>query len=111
MGERFSKVEAGELVISVAPHGAGAVVHVGGVLDAEVAPVLKRELSRLEGYSTIEVDLNSLAIVDSAGIHALVDARESADEAGRNVELRIGDGRVRRILELAGVDSLLEAPL
>ena len=109
MSDRFSRVEAGELVISVAPHADSAVVHVAGVLDAEVAPVLERELGSLDGYERVDIDLNDLMIVDSAGVGALVDARNRADGDGRTVSLRIGRGRVRRILELAGVDSLLEA--
>ena len=110
MSERFSKVEAGELVISVAPHADSAVVHVRGVLDAEVAPVLERELDSLGGYERVDIDLDDLLIVDSAGVGALVDARNRADGSGRTVSLRIGEGRVRRILELAGVAALLEAP-
>lgn len=110
MSDRFNRVEAGELVISVAPHGESAVVHVGGVLDAEVAAVLTRELDALDAFPRIDVDLNGLRIMDSAGINALEDARERATDEGRSLSLRVGAGPVRRLLEVAGATALLEAP-
>ena len=108
MGERFKQVEAGELAITVAPHADMVVVRVSGALDAAVASVLARELAALEAYSHVDVDLDQLELVDSAGVNALVDARERATRDGRELKLRIGEGRVRRILELAGAGSLLE---
>lgn len=111
MSERFNRVEAGELVISVASHAESAVVHVDGVLDAQVAGVLTRELDALDAFPRIDVDLDGLRIVDSAGINALEDARERAAVGGRALSLRVGVGPVRRLLEMAGVSALSEAPL
>jgi anti-anti-sigma factor len=111
MGERFKTVEAGELVISVAPHAESAVVHVGGVLDTEVAEVLTRELEALATFPDVEVDLNQLRIVDSAGINALADARARASGEGRSMRLKLHPGQVRSLLELAGVPVAAEAPL
>lgn len=110
MSDRFTRIEAGELVISIAPHAESAVVHVDGVLDAQVAGVLTRELDALDAFPRIDVDLNGLSIVDSAGINALEDARERAIDDGRSLSLRIGTGPVRRLLEVAGAAPLLEAP-
>lgn len=110
MSDRFNRIEAGELVISVAPHAESAVVHVGGVLDAQVAGVLTRELDALDAFPRIDVDLNGLRIVDSAGIHALEDARDRAASDGRSLSLRIGAGPVRGLLEIAGVAAFVEAP-
>ena len=109
MAERFKQVEAGELSISVARHAHTATLRLSGVLDAAHAAVLGRELAALDGFNRVEVDLNELSVVDSRGIAVLADARQAAATQDREIRILIADGRVRRILELAGISGILEA--
>jgi anti-anti-sigma factor len=61
------------------------------------------------GPRAITVDASGLEFVDSAGLMALVRAREAAIEAG--VQFRVSDPspELRRIAELCGLEDLLSS--
>ncbi len=79
-----------------------------GELDLTCAKDLTASVERaLSGARLLAIDLRDLTFVDSAGIHALVDADNRAHRSGRRLVLVRGRGQVRRMFELLGVADWL----
>ena len=87
--------------------GRGFVLSVYGELDAASAPILEKQIKRLQwsGAEAIVIDLSGLDFVDSAGLHVLIRAHDRAPE-GQLTLLR-GSRNVHRVFELTGTDTLL----
>ncbi len=105
-GERADRRQ---LVIDRRPAGAGWVLALGGELDLAGVPVLVRQLRELEqvGFDRLVVDLRELSFMDCSGLGILVAADLRARHAHRQLVLACGDGPVRRLLELTGMDRHL----
>ena len=56
---------------------------------------------------SITVDARGLTFIDSSGLQALLRARDAAAQAGVGFRVRDPSPEVRRIAELAGIESLL----
>jgi anti-anti-sigma factor len=57
----------------------------------------------------ITIDLAELTFIDSSGIRALLESRRLAEEEGLVLLVRVPEnGQVRQVLELTGVDSVLD---
>ncbi|MGW7333978.1 STAS domain-containing protein [Streptomyces sp. NPDC054840] len=86
------------------------VVHVGGELDIDRAPMLRDALhtviTRPGGPDEIVVDLSGLSFCDSSGLNALIHAQQTAAEHGRRIILRTPPSQFRRLLEMTGADAL-----
>ncbi|MFF8264239.1 STAS domain-containing protein [Streptomyces virginiae] len=86
------------------------VVHVGGEMDVDRAPMLYAALyaaiTEAGGPDEIVVDLSGLSFCDSSGLSALVHARQTAAEHGRRISLRDPQPHFRRLLEMSGADGL-----
>jgi anti-sigma B factor antagonist len=82
-----------------------AVVALDGELDLGVLEVLDEALAKRPGDATgVVVDLTELAFVDSAGIQALVAARDALEEAGQpNAFVVVPGSNVERILQMTGL--------
>lgn len=82
-----------------------ATVTVGGELDLATKPALLGELRSAvaEGATEIVVDISGLSFVDSSGVGAFLEARQ----LGASVLLRNPTGRVRKLLELVLIDSIV----
>lgn len=82
-----------------------AVVALDGELDLGALDVLEEAIGRREeGQAGLVLDLSGLAFVDSAGIHALVTAREGLEESGTRSALVIAPGsNVERTLDMTGL--------
>jgi anti-sigma B factor antagonist len=96
--------DASVLQCSVESEPAATVVHVAGEIDLDSEPDLRDLVMRaLLGESPVVVDLSEVSFIDSAGLRLLVDAH--AEAAAKRLSLRIveGQGRVRRVLEIAGL--------
>ena len=87
--------------------GTGFVLSLYGELDAASAPILEKQVKRLQwsGAASIVIDLSGLDFVDSTGLHALILASKRAPE-GQLTLLR-GSRNVHRVFELTGMDALL----
>lgn len=81
-----------------------------GELDLATAPILERRIIDLlqSGGQRLVVDLRAVSFIDSAGIHALVNAHQAARQAGRALSIIPGGPAIRRMFELVGVSSLFE---
>lgn len=86
------------------------VVHVGGEMDIDRAPMLRNALHAAilqpEGPGDIVVDLAGLSFCDSSGLIAFIEAQRTAAENGRRIVLRDPQPQIRRLLSMTGADSL-----
>jgi anti-anti-sigma factor len=82
-----------------------AVVALDGELDLGVLEVLDEALAeRQDDAAGVVVDLTELAFVDSAGIQALVAARDALEDAGQpNAFVVVPGSNVERILQMTGL--------
>ncbi|MFE1413434.1 STAS domain-containing protein [Streptomyces sp. NPDC058746] len=90
--------------------GERLVVHVGGEMDVDRAPMLRNALSaaitRPGGPGEIVVDLAYLSFCDSSGLNALIEALHTAQEHGKQLSLRAPQPQFLRLLDLTGADTL-----
>lgn len=103
--------DVGEVVrFEVVEHGDEAVVvHVHGELDTMTAPVLSEQLSgQMAAAGLMVVDLSQVTFLGSAGLAALVAAKDEVDRAGRRLRLVCGSHTVTRALEATGLLSLFD---
>jgi len=82
-------------------------VFVTGELDLATAPRLDEALSALTS-DVVVVDLSGCTFLDSAGIRALVDTARSLGEADRGLRVVTSDAGILRLLEITGVDKLIQ---
>ena len=86
--------------------GAGFVLSLYGELDVASAPMLEKQVKRLQwAGAAIVIDLSGLDFVDSTGLHVLIRAFNRVSD-GQLTLLR-GSRNVHRVFELTGTDTLL----
>jgi anti-sigma B factor antagonist len=102
-------MKPGELEIIVEQDGDGFELRLVGELDLASADELEQRITMLclEGASQIGLDLERLDFVDSAGLRAMLAARQTCEQSGCSLALRNCSERVRRVLELTGMDAVL----
>ncbi|HVR32759.1 MAG TPA: STAS domain-containing protein [Acidimicrobiia bacterium] len=102
------------LAVSVRSDGPSALlVEVRGELDLATAPILKQQLesyndpSRNSGHPpSIVYLLPELKFMDSTGLHSLLTAVDG--HGPETITVREPSTHVRRLLELVGLDSMIE---
>jgi anti-anti-sigma factor len=77
---------------------------VRGELDEFTGSELEATLRGRPDISTI--DLGEVSFVDSAGLRALLIARQERTDVGATIGIRRSSGAVRRVMRLAGVAHL-----
>jgi anti-anti-sigma factor len=98
----------GDFDVELVPLPNGAyVVRVVGDLDMATAPTLEASLASLDSEPRVVVDLARCTFIDSAAVRMLVVAARDADAAGRSVALVATEPGILRVLEIAGVDTVL----
>jgi anti-sigma B factor antagonist len=87
-----------------------AVVTVVGELDLSTVPVLRQKLTEAicPACAAVVVDLAAVDFIDASGVGALVGAAGEASRAGVKFVLREPSTSVERMLDLAGLDGILE---
>jgi anti-sigma B factor antagonist len=86
-----------------------AWVRVAGELDLATVPQLERSLGEPQLQARLVVlDLRELAFMDSAGVHAIVNASIRARHVGGRLVLLRGPANVDRVFRLAGSSDDLE---
>jgi anti-sigma B factor antagonist len=103
--------DVGEIVrFDVVGHGPEArVVHVVGEIDTLTAPVLRGHLDEhVPAVRLLVLDLSEVTFLGSAGLAALVAAKDDADRRGHNLRLVCGSRIVTRALEATGLMSLFD---
>ncbi|MGN6187414.1 MAG: STAS domain-containing protein [Conexibacter sp.] len=87
-----------------------ALVRLIGELDLAVAPRAEQAIMRAERLQPplLELDLSSLAFMDSTGLRLMLTTRERALHAGRRLVLRRGPDAVQRVFEVTALDRFFE---
>lgn len=102
-------MKPGELEIITVQRESGPELQLIGELDLASADELERQIAMLslDGTSQIVLDLARLDFVDSAGLRAMLAARQACEQTGCTLALRNAGERVQRVLELTGMDAVL----
>ena len=105
--ERRQKYGEPEFWVLAEPEGSGFVLSVYGELDVASAPILEKQVKRLQwaGAASIVIDLSGLHFIDSSGLHVLIRAHGRVPEG--QLSLLRGPRTVHRVFELTGTDALL----
>lgn len=101
--------ELGEVIrFDVVDHGPGIrVLHVVGELDTLTSPLLAARLADQQSMvAHLVVDLSDVSFLGSAGLAALVQAKEAADNGSRQLLLVPGSRIAKRALEATGLLGL-----
>ena len=86
-----------------------AWVRVAGALDIATTPTLSQTLRASQSEARLVVlDLRELAFMDSAGVHAIVDASSRARRVGRRLLILRGPANVDRVFALTGTSEQVE---
>src|SRR5689334_20699193 len=97
------------LFCRLVPDRERVIVRVVGELDLEGAPRLTAMVDELlaVGFPRIVIDLRGVGFIASAGVHALLTAHRSAEEAGCVLELLRAAPAVQRVFELTRTEAAL----
>lgn len=101
--------EVGEVIrFDVVDHGPAArVLHVVGELDTVTAPLLATRLAEQQAaVPKLVVDLSEVSFLGSAGLAALVEAKDAAERHGGQLLVVPGSRIAKRALEATGLLSL-----
>lgn len=87
-----------------------AIFSVNGRLDGTTAADFLQAVQGQvnEGYGRLVIDLKKVDFLSSAGIKALVQTVQISRRQGGDMRLANARGRVKYILNLAGVDSIIK---
>lgn len=87
--------------------GPQAVLVLKGELDVSSSAALEDELQRVGGASVVVLDLTQLEFIDSTGLGVLVKTHQRMRDEGDTLAVIEGEGQVKRLLELTGLDQQL----
>ena len=97
-----------EFTIAVRREGPHAIVEIAGELDLHESARFEEQVSAaLTDVATIELDASGLTFIDSAGLQALLAARDDARERGIHFRFTAVSEQVARVVEVAGLHDLL----
>jgi len=87
----------------------GTLIEVVGEVDAATVAQLSAYIEREhpDAGLPLVLDLSGVSFMDSSGLHVLVQQHQRQEEHGAGLYLAAPHARVRRILELTGVDQVL----
>jgi anti-sigma B factor antagonist len=95
-----------EVTRETLPEGA-AVIRVEGELDMATSESFEVALAKSEPGQRLVVDLSECTFLDSSAVRLLVGAARDAGESNGRVSLVVRDPGIRRVLEIAAVDTIL----
>jgi anti-anti-sigma factor len=100
---------AGEfaVVVETAPEGA-VVAIVAGELDMATSPDLERAIEHTGPDGRLVIDLTGCTFVDSSAIRVLATRAQAASRAGGSVAVVATDPGIRRVLEIAAIDTVID---
>lgn len=97
------------MVVSTRWDDATAVIVVEGELDLHASPKLTAAVEQMlaEGPRAVEVDAGGLTFADSAGLRALLMARNEAEKQGTELRVVRVSEPLDRLLEMTGLREVL----
>jgi anti-sigma B factor antagonist len=102
-------VSQDEFRIDLEREPAGVRVRPVGELDLATVPSLEHELERVRasGATSVVLDLRGLTFMDSTGLSLTLRWSLEASRDGFDFSLVRGEGAIRRLFELTGMDRRL----
>lgn len=99
-----------DLALTTRTMGDVAVVHCGGklVFQSEAAALCEVVSDLVSRYRRVVVDLHDIAAIDGGGIGTLAECIRNAKEAGARLVLCRVPRKVRALLDLTKVSSLVD---
>ncbi|MDI3299444.1 MAG: STAS domain-containing protein [Bacillota bacterium] len=91
--------------------GRQVILRLEGEMDLHTAPLFRDRLEAAVaryGVTRVLADLSQVSFIDSSGLGALLGRHRALRERGGALRLLAPGGRVRSILELAGLTRALE---
>jgi anti-sigma B factor antagonist len=82
-------------------------VAVSGELDLATAPELSAAVAQHHDAKLLVLDLTAVTFIDSSGVRGLIEADRSCAGSGSRLAVLAGEGPVRRMLDLCGLDGRL----
>jgi anti-sigma B factor antagonist len=100
------------LSITVDRHGDTTIVAVAGELDLHTSDQLTQAVGRAldTGPTAVELEASGLRFADSAGLRALLVARDDAQRRGATLRLTEVSEPLDRLLEMTGLRDVLVTP-
>jgi anti-sigma B factor antagonist len=101
------------IIVSTRWEESRAIIELSGELDLHSSPQLATAVEDALGRSAtaVEIDAATLSFADSAGLRALLLARNDADERGVPLKLTRVSEPLRRLLEMTGLRQALGVPV
>lgn len=98
-----------EFSVTVEDRGPWTVLRVLGELDLATAPAFRQQLvgAVSEGHHDLVIDLDATDYIDSVGVGLLLGALKRVRTQGGSVVVVCSEPRLRRVLELTGLDRIL----
>ena len=96
--------------LRVATAGSTAVVSVGGELDLDTSPRLRKvllDLVRVQGMREVVLDTAALTFVDSTALGVLVTVQRELSAVDGRFVVRSPSNAVRRAFEITGLDQAI----
>ncbi len=80
-----------------------------GEVDVYTAPQLKKQINSLitEGAKNVIVNLEAVEYLDSTALGVLIGRLKKLREVDGSLDIVCGNGRVKRIFEITGLDKVL----
>lgn len=95
--------------IEVSESGTSLVLRIGGELDAASRTSIEPEvMAATMSASSVIIDLDAMTFCDSSGIAMFIAAHENAKARATALAIRHVRPPVRRVFEIANLDSLIE---
>jgi anti-sigma B factor antagonist len=93
--------------LTVERYDSVATVVVSGELDLATAPRLSAAVAEHGDAKLLVLDMTTTTFIDSTGVRALLHADRRSLGSGSRLVVVAGDGAVRKVLELCGLDGRL----
>ena len=81
---------------------------VEGEIDAHTAPRLAAALAEVPDADVVVAHFDGVTFMDSSGLRVLVEATSHAAEAGRQLIICSPTAAVRRVVEISGLNEILQ---
>jgi anti-anti-sigma factor len=97
-----------EFVVDERLEGDDRIVVARGELDLHTAPRLAEALApHMDAGVPVIADLTAVTFMDSSGVAVFVNALARARETGASIRVVAPEPRVRRVLQITGLDAML----
>ncbi len=108
--DRRSEIPHDLLRLEFAQTGAEETLYATGELDVSTAPALEHAAARmLDGQGgEFHLDVRGMTFMDSTGAHALVRLHRRFTDLGRRLVIVSPTHQVRMVLEILGLDQVLD---